>query len=461
MSESRTQALPELRPRYKDRALLVFGVVVYIAFFQWMYIHWLSPVFGYYGFEFNPPSAAYLLLAWVLSLLPSLWMPIDLSRASQLAYWILYFTVLIPSMFVPVYAGISSPPEVAGLMLTLFAGFSIVGIAHRLPLLNIQSAGLGRSRFWIGFGILAGFLALWVMVTFRKNLQLLSFLNIYDVRFAAETVMEGTRLNYALMWLSGAVNPFLMGWGLYQKKTWMFIVGALGQLLVYSSLGTKGSIISVLFIPALYLILRGNLRLFGLKITWSIVALFVLLCVLGVTEGKEPGPLMWVALFVVFMRTFGINGLLTAQYYDFFQSNPQTYYSHVTGVNWFLHYPYSNPMGIEVGSFYSADPTLDSTAHFWAMDGLAALGLIGVLLISVFCVLVFWILDSVARRHDPRLTALVISYAAYNLANISIFTSILSGGLGLLILILYLLPSENSEVSPVKHPYRASLQKAT
>jgi hypothetical protein len=461
MSESRLEELPEVRRRYKDRALLVFGVFVYVACFQWMYIHYLYPVFGYYGFDLNPPSAGYLLLAWVLSLLPSLWMPIGLSRASLLAYWILYFTVLIPSMFVPVYAGISSPPEIAGLMVTLFAGFSIVGIAYRLPLLNIQPARIGRSRFWIGFGMLAGFLSLWVMVVFRKNVQLLSFLDIYDLRFAADTMMEGTRLNYAFMWLSGALNPFLMGWGLYHKRAWIFIVGALGQLLVYTSLGTKGSIASVLFIPALYLILRGSRRRFALKIAWSIVALFVLLCFSGVTAGKEPGPLQWIVLFVVFMRTFGLNGLLTAQYYDFFQRNPQTYYSHVTGVNWFLHYPYSDPLGIEVGSFYSGDSTLDASAHFWAMDGLASLGLLGVLLISIFCVLVFWTLDSVARRHDPRLAALVTSYAAYNLANISIFTSLLSGGLALLILLLYLLPCENSEVSALTHHYQASLKQAT
>jgi len=49
-------------------------------------------------------------------------------------------------------------------------------------------------------------------------------------------------------------------------------------------------------------------------------------------------------------------------------------------------------------------------------------------------------LDSAAQKHEQRFAALVISYAAYNLANISIFTSLFSGGLFLLIVFLYLAP---------------------
>jgi hypothetical protein len=53
---------------------------------------------------------------------------------------------------------------------------------------------------------------------------------------------------------------------------------------------------------------------------------------------------------------------------------------------------------------------------------------------------VFWMLDSAAQHRDPRLAVLITSYAAFNLANISMFTSLLSGGLGMLMLCLYLLP---------------------
>jgi hypothetical protein len=449
MSERRVQKLPNLPRSSKDRVLLVFGVLVYIALYKWLYVHWLYPVFGYYGFDFNSSSMGYLLLAWILSVIPSFWMPLKISRPSQLAYWVLYLVVFIPSMFVPIFVAISGPTEITQLMLVFFAGFCIVGMSYRFRLSEWKPRQITRPQFWNGFTALGVLLAAWVLLIFRHQLSVVSFVEIYDLRSAADELITGTGLNYALMWLSGAINPFLMAWGLYQKRKLVFLAGALGQLLVYASLGTKGSIVSVLFIPALYLVLRGDRRRFGVKLAWVVVAILLSLAVWTRLTGSQPGPVLSILLFVLFMRTFSMNGLLTAQYYDFFGRFPQTHYSHVTGVNWFLRYPYSNPLGIEVGSFYSGDPRLDASAHFWATDGLAAYGLIGLILISIFCAFVFWVLDSVAKRHDPRFAALVISYGAFNLANISIFTSLLSGGLGLLILFLYLMPPENLKADTV------------
>ena len=91
---------------WKQRTWLMLGVVTFVGCFQQVYLNWLYPVFGYYGFEHNDPKIGYLWLAWGLSVCPALWMPIKLTRPSlcpQLIYWVLYLTVLIPSMFVPLY----------------------------------------------------------------------------------------------------------------------------------------------------------------------------------------------------------------------------------------------------------------------------------------------------------------------------------------------------------------------
>src|SRR6266699_1735786 len=297
-----------------------------------MYINWVNPTFAYFGFDYNPPGRAYLALAWVLSVLPSLWMPLAIARPSQLAYWVLYSTVFIPCMFVPLYAGLSEPSKVAWLMLTLFAGLGITGLSYLFPLLSFRPPHLRSRRFWFGFGIFASAVTLWVIVAFRGQFRIVSFSDIYDVRNAADDVMAGTLLNYPLMWLYGAINPFLMGWGLYHKKIGYFLAGSFGQLIVYGVLGTKASVLSIFFTAGFYFLLRGNRWPFGVNLTWSLAVLV-------------------------------------------------------------------------------------------------------------------WVLDSVAKQHDPRLAALLISYAAYNLANGPLFTTLLSGGLGLLMVILYLMPREQSEVS--------------
>ena len=447
MSNVGLKKLNDPRGHLRQRVLLVGGILVYIACFQWMYVHWLYPTFGYSGFDYNPPRVAYLALAWILSVLPSLWMPMAIARPSQLAYWVLYLVAIIPSAFVPFYAGLDNPSEIAIVVVVLVVGFAITGLSYSFPLLKLPTAILRRAHFWQGFALLAGALAVAVIVAFRGQLQISSFADVYDVRSAADDVMEGNRLNYALMWLSGAIDPFMMGWGLYHKRPLLFLAGAMGQLLVYSSLGTKGSVISILFVLAIYLLVRGTRFPVALKLMGGVVGLLAALLMASVFVSDEQESLLWIALSVIFMRTFAINGLMTAWYYNFFQINPQTHLSHLNGVNLFIPYRYANPVGIEVGSYYSGFATTDANGHFWATDGLASFGLPGILLVSVFCALVFWILDSAARRHDPKLAALVISYAAYNLANIGIFTTFLSGGLGLLILLLYFMPGERSGVS--------------
>src|SRR5438445_5093278 len=90
--------MSEAKSSRRQRILLICGIAAYIACFQWMYVNYLYPTWESFGFDYNPPTTKYMVLAWILSLLPSLWMPIKLTRPSQLAYWVLYLVTIIPSV---------------------------------------------------------------------------------------------------------------------------------------------------------------------------------------------------------------------------------------------------------------------------------------------------------------------------------------------------------------------------
>jgi len=429
----------------RSRLLLLVGILGYLACFQWTYVNYLYPFWDYFGFDYNPPGASYLVLAWLLSLIPGFWMPLQLRRPSQFVYWVLYIAVFIPSMFVPLYAGLNSAGEVFNLIVVLFAGFAIVGVSYLFPLFRFRFLEIPRGWFWKSFLALATALTLWMSIVFRHHAQIVSFQDIYDVRNAANDVAEGSQVNYAFMLLTGAINPFLMAYGLFHKRAGLFLAGAAGQLLVYAIGGTKGSILSIFFIAAFALLFKIGRFAFALKMIFSALALLGLACFSYFASGYDPGPLLTIALFVVLMRTVSTGGLLTAQYFDFFRHNPLTHFSHVKGVNLILTYPYQYPLGEEIGLAYAGTTDLDASAHFWATDGLGGLGLPGILLVSILCALVFWALDSASQRHDPRFAALMTAYAAYNIANISLFTSLFSGGLALLILLLSLMPPQGAQ----------------
>lgn len=430
--------------RLATRILLILGILAYVVVFQWVYITWLNHNYDYFGFTYNSPPEGYLVLAFVLGLLPGFWIPIGLLRPSQLIYWVLYIAVFIPAMFVPLYINLQPSSDVAMLMISLFAGFMLTGCSYLLPLLRLKIPSLSKTVFLYGFAFITLIFTSWVILVFRGNMRFVSFYNVYkEVRFAADDVMTGSLVGYAIMYLSGVINPFLISWGLVYKRIPFLIVGMSGQILIYSIIGAKSAILSIPILLLLYLMLRRKIHFFGLKLVWGVVTVFLLLNSINLIMGDTLGSSLRMLSAIVLMRTFGMPGILAGQYNNFFQSNPFTYLSHVNVVRLFLDYPYSNPLGIEIGHSYYVNSQINLNANFWITDGLAGFGLSGILLVSLLCALVFWLLDSAAKGHHPVFAALLVSLAALNISNISLFTALLSGGLGFCILMLYLMPRED------------------
>lgn len=436
------------------RALLVAGIGLVAGLFHWVYVTWLHPTFGYMGFAYEPPEVLDLALMYGLCVAPSFWMSMRLTRPSQLIVWVLYLAVFIPSTMVPLFAGMQDLAQTRTLMLVLFAGFAIVSWADRLPLLRLRRLKLSPVVFWSAYWILVAVLLAWVVEVFRGRMQFVGMGDVYErLRFESRDVAQGTGVNYAVMWLSGALMPFLLSWSLWRRRLAPFCFGIAVLVLLYTTAGLKSILTSAAFTPLLYVLMAGQRVAFGLKLVWLTVVLFAVLNTANLlVDDLSSGHLLFSA--IVFARTFGGPGLLTAMYHDFFDSHPLTYYSHVNGINKLIPYPYESGLGMEVGYFYSRNLELNANAHLWCTDGLAALGLPGILLISVGCLLLFWILDSVSANHPPAFAAAAVAYSALNLSNASIFTTLLSGGLIFTILILYLMPVPQAAAAAAPPPER-------
>jgi hypothetical protein len=145
----------------------------------------------------------------------------------------------------------------------------------------------------------------------------------------------------------------------------------------------------------------------------------------------------WIAL--VDMRTFSIPGLAIIQYYDFFSTHAWTFGSQITGLSWVVYYPYDYNIPQTLGYYYYGT-LVTANANFWAQDGLASFGVIGLGLTSIVAASVFWILDSATRGLSMRflIPALVGIFVSF--ANVSLFTTLITGGLGLFILACIFMP---------------------
>ncbi len=148
--------------------------------------------------------------------------------------------------------------------------------------------------------------------------------------------------------------------------------------------------------------------------------------------------LWWVSIF--HMRTLAVPALLESQYLAFFADNPLTLGSHVSGLKAIIPYVYDYDIPRTVGYYYYGD-LVTSNVNFWAQDGIAGFGLPGLVGMSLLAAAVFWVLDSVAYRLPPPLVLTALSCVLLSFANTSLFTTLLTGGLGLLVLAFWCFPS--------------------
>ena len=422
-----------------SRCALIGGALAYAAVFHWAYIGWVVPVYASEGADYLPPSQTVLLILYILAVLPTTWIPLEISRPTQFVYLVIYITVYVPSVFVPTFIGYQSIADTLFLSLTLCIGFGIIGTTYRLPTLRFRHSWISADVFWsLLYGSVLA-LDAWVFVTFRGSLQLVSFEDVYSVRHSATQVLQTSGLlSYGMCWLSGALNPYLMASGVFEKKKGRIFLGIGGQVLIYAAAAHKAALLSILFVPVFAVWFRKGPRRFPIKLIALVVVLIVALT-FSMQIVPSSQVVHWAGVVVLF-RTFALPGILTAQYQDFFTRSPHTWFSQYTPFQTLLQSPYTHEVSYEVGEYYTGDQDVQANAHFWASDGIASVGLAGILFVSVLCGLVFWVVDNALTRGGTRFGAAALTFWALAISNVSLLTSISSMGLGVLIVLFYVGP---------------------
>ena len=138
--------------------------------------------------------------------------------------------------------------------------------------------------------------------------------------------------------------------------------------------------------------------------------------------------------FIVILRTSAVAGWLSQYYLRFFcvNDNPFTYYSHINIVNAITNkYPFNEPLGIAV-----AYGSQNANANLFLTDGMAAGGIFGVLFIGLLFYVLMHLINSVSYRYKLSDLLIIFLPTLSYILNTSIFTTLLSNGLLILIIII-------------------------
>lgn len=273
-----------------------------------------------------------------------------------------------------------------------------------------------------------------ILVLLNKNL--LKFVNFFadaeDLYLFRED-MDSVSAVYILCWLRAAFLPLLMVYYLNNKIMKKYIVCIIAYIFLFMLDKQKLTILFPIAITTIfYISKRYNLH-FGRYFHLVLILLFIVFPILVISF--ESNPIVSVIAMTLVMRLQCIAGLQMEHYLSFFvlENNPFTLYGHINIINWLTGvYPYTESIGKTINTDGS-----DSNATFLLMDGIAALGVIGCLIIGFAFVILKSIINSCDRKCEISLCVPIFLFSIQSMLNVSLFTTFFTHGILLILIMFY------------------------
>lgn len=423
-------------------ALFAVGLAVYIEALRVTYSEFMAPRFGYLGWVYHDPQLGWMLLSYALLLLASAFLPYRAERFSGYAVWFLYAALLVPVTTLPQFGGDRTPEDTFAF--ALFCTAVWVGVAlvlRRKAALLIPINTSSPFLLWTLVSAISVVTYVYLAAVFGITFNIVSVFEIYDTRLAYrdEVIPTVPLLGYLITNQGNVINPFLMAFGLWKRKYWLFALGVVGQLLIYSTTGYKTVLISIPLCLLLVILLNKRTNVLGAMIvvgasalSWISIAADRIVSI-GLVD-------------VLVARTFMTAGYLMPLYRDVYDDGAWALWDY-SFLAPFVEAPYDTSPGFYVGAVMLNRPDVQLNASLFA-DGYANLGFAGIVIEAAFLVILLFLVDSAGRGIPPALVVPVGLLPVFSLANASPFSAFLSYGFGLLILLLALYPREPSEALP-------------
>jgi len=416
-------------------------LVIYGALFTYIYATEITPLMSYlqariFVFDYTRIGDYELVvLVTPLALLPA---GGKITAAGQ-------YLVVALSIFIFVPAPILFVSQVGEqtfyeVYMLLWLSYFIIALGSRFSL-SIAARRLTEKQFSIVFYVVAVLALLGLLNAARGGLTFVADL----ARASAERPEDynlSTLQAYATTMFIGSVGGFLIAFGVLMRRYLVVALAIAGYVLAYGIMINKTSLLAPAWI-AYAAVMSRFFKTSAARYSLAIAAPFLLLSTVYLIMQPEGGSVMQAAFVITNLRLYVLPAESVTIYYDFFvaQNHPLTYLSHITFMQFFVHYPYGDSAADLMKDQYHMG-TWPGT--FLAGDGIAGFGVQGILIISIVFAFVLVVLNTCFSGLKPFIPAVVLAVPAFNFANTPMFTALLTGGLALLSVLLFFAPRDAS-----------------
>lgn len=400
-------------------------LLIYKFVIEFMYINVISPKYGYMGLALDISYFGFFVSNAYLMLL-SLVFPKNKNKPSTYLLVILYLFIIIPTLS---YYWMNNK----SLIYLTFVVISSV-IISIIANINVTSIIIKSktANFWI-YMMLAFYLITTIFLIIQRggiDPRAFNFDEVYDLR--SENQLGGI-YGYLMNWSAKALCPFFFAYFYFKKKYIFLIPIVILQLLMYLSFGNKAFLFSIgIVFLNLVIAKSGN---FVKKFVLSLSLLNIMAFILDHFEVTD------ILRRAIPYRLLYIPTQIQYQYYEFFQEKEKLLFADgIVGKLFSISSPFSEKIGFVIASYFHNGAISNSNTGIFA-DAYANGGLLAMLLISIILGLVMKFIDITTNKLPIYIVVGALSYIMFVLNDTSLLTTLFTGGLGLMMLLLLLFSS--------------------
>lgn len=443
MSGTLSPPRPRRQPQLGDKSarqgsrvvVRLLAVGAYAVTLHLVYVEWISPAFNYVGFSNDDIGVVDSILAGSMIAFFTVTLPDNLARPGRFVSWWLFLTLTIPVTLIPLYQPGDVPLRMWVFAAMAGATTTIFGRLDRLPTVRRPNVRLSEEAFVYLLLAFSGIVMLWALVTLPLHIKFVWLADVQEQRSAFSDSVAGTGglFSYAFRWQSAAVFPAMMAFGLDRSRRYLVFLGAAGLVLLYGMTGYKQVVLSLIFVPAVYFVLRRPQSRNSPAI-WLAGGLTVAAWIAVVLDDLT-GTIDFTSIFI--RRAVLVSGIYSVQYLSFFGYSGPDLFAHSFLAGIVDSDNIAGPPLTIARAFYGAD--FSANANFLA-DGYANLSYAGVAIMACVVGGCLYLANSFTSKADVPAVGAMLIVPTTSLANSAGFATITTHGLGIALVLIALYP---------------------
>lgn len=412
--------------------MFILQIVLYRLLLDFSYFVFVHPIYSYNGFALEINVYAYI-ISWIAI---ATLLPLMNTSAKAISDYAILFTYLLVIVPLSSLYGLDFSRPIQPLAISIFALILIIFIV-RIKFPNFRQ--LPRIKDGYKYAVVLSLICVFfVAINYRlSGVELnLDFEKVYDYRNSNALLASGGILSYINSWTYKVFNITLISLCLLHRRFFLLVIFLAIQIFFYAATAHKLVLFLPIFCLTCWFYFKRSNSLIFLPFLLNLLIMLILLLVVVYD--------LTIAGAVFIRRLFFIPAHLSYVYYEFFSVNPYFFWSDSV-LSWLFKNQYNFNIAHTIGDYLGRYEM--GANNGFISSGYANAGILGVLIYSFILALILRFANFLTINKLPIWLSLSILAVPLSntILNSDLFTTMLTHGFGVALLMIYLLSSTSKK----------------